>query len=148
MAVSLARAMGYTGVLAVEFFVCTDGRVLMNEMAPRPHNSGHFSLDATTVSQFQLQVLAMCGVILPACELLTPVVMLNILGDRWDGAAPNWEQLYAINFHETEAAPVATQLHLYGKSEARQGRKMGHVNFMSASLEKALECASKINDSL
>lgn len=148
MANTLVQAMDYCGVLAVEFFVCTDGRVLMNEMAPRPHNSGHFSLDATTVSQFQLQVLAMCDVPLPACDLLSPVVMLNILGDRWNTAVPKWERLYSENFTTHHVDNVVVQLHLYGKSEARPGRKMGHVNIMSASLDTALESASKIKDYL
>jgi len=148
MAVSLATAMDYTGVLAVEFFVCADGRVLMNEMAPRPHNSGHFSLDATTVSQFQLQVLAMCNVALPVCDLLSPVVMLNILGDRWNSAVPDWEHLYSKNITASKGNSVVSQLHLYGKSEARPGRKMGHVNFMSTSLDAALDSASKIKECL
>ena len=118
-AVILARALDYVGVMAVEFFVTETGQVLMNEMAPRPHNSGHYTLDATTASQFDLQVLALCGLPLPECSLLTPVAMLNLLGDRWENAGPHWAEVFTNN--ET-AQPC---LHLYGKSEARVGRKWG-----------------------
>ncbi len=117
-AVRAAEAMEYCGVLAVEFFVTRDGGLLANEFAPRPHNSGHYTLDACAASQFQQQARMMCA--LPAADtrLLTPVVMVNLLGELWrDGAPPPWDAL--------RSEPRA-RLHLYGKRTARRGRKMGH----------------------
>ena len=129
MAAHLARELEYVGVMAVEFFVLKDGRIVFNEMAPRPHNSGHYTLDASACDQFQQQVRARCGLPLGDPRLLTPVVMVNLLGDVWP---PAWAELLKH---------PGVQLHLYGKSEARPGRKMGHYNCLAPTLDAALELA-------
>jgi len=141
MALSLADALDYVGVLAVEFFISCDGQVLMNEMAPRPHNSGHYTLDATTLSQFDMQVLSLCSLELPACNLLSPVAMLNLLGDRWVGQQhqPNWYDL--LKDCSGAVDDVTKILHLYGKTSPRPGRKMGHVNFLSPQVGNAIAVA-------
>jgi 5-(carboxyamino)imidazole ribonucleotide synthase len=129
LAERLAQALDYVGVLCVEFFILTDGTLVANEMAPRPHNSGHYSIDACDVSQFDLQVRTLAGLPLVAPRLHSAAVMLNLLGDLWwpAGAAqqqePDWAQVLAL--------PGAS-LHLYGKSEARRGRKMGHLTVTAA----------------
>jgi 5-(carboxyamino)imidazole ribonucleotide synthase len=122
--------MDYVGVLCVEFFGLADGRLVANEMAPRPHNSGHYSMDACDVSQFELQVRTLAGLPLRAPRLHSPAVMLNLLGDLWfpDGAgrpacSPDWAAVLAL---------PGTHLHLYGKAEPRPGRKMGHLNVTGA----------------
>ena len=121
----LAAALQYVGVLCVEFFVLDDGSLVANEMAPRPHNSGHYSIDACDVSQFDLQVRTLAGLPLVAPRLHSPAVMLNLLGELWfdDGAStaprtPDWATVLAL---------PGTRLHLYGKAEPRRGRKMGHL---------------------
>ncbi|BCL76970.1 N5-carboxyaminoimidazole ribonucleotide synthase [Jeongeupia sp. HS-3] len=141
MAMQLAEALDYVGVLAVEFFILDGDELVINEMAPRPHNSGHYTLDATLTSQFEQQVRAMCGLYPGKTDLLRPVVMVNLLGDVWGdkGAEPNWDVLLT--------APNA-KLHLYGKTEARSGRKMGHFNVMADSADAALEQALAIKDML
>jgi len=124
LATRLAEALDYVGVLCVEFFVLADGSLVANEMAPRPHNSGHYSLDACDVSQFELQVRAMTGAPLVAPRLHSACVMLNLLGDLWhDGRAPDWRDVLAL---------PGARLHLYGKEEARPGRKMGHLTLTAA----------------
>jgi 5-(carboxyamino)imidazole ribonucleotide synthase len=136
MAAGLARGLDYVGVMAVEFFVLADGRIVFNEMAPRPHNSGHYTLDACATDQFQQQVRALCGLPLGDTRLLSPVVMVNLLGDIWSGnnarPRPHWDELLKH---------PGVQLHLYGKAEARPGRKMGHYNCLAASLDDALQLA-------
>ena len=134
MALRLAEALDYVGVLAVEFFVLADDSLVVNEIAPRPHNSGHYTLTACLTDQFQQQVRAMCGLLPGRTDLLSPVVMVNLLGDVWkdNGAQPNWDVL--------AEAPNA-QLHLYGKKSARPGRKMGHFNVMAATADEALDQA-------
>ncbi len=141
MAAGLARGLDYVGVMAVEFFVLraddnTHGRIVFNEMAPRPHNSGHYTLDACASDQFQQQVRALCGLPLGDARLLTPAVMVNLLGDIWSGAPaqaePRWDVLLKH---------PGVQLHLYGKVEARPGRKMGHYNCLAATVEDALQLA-------
>ncbi len=131
-AVDIATAMHYVGVLCVEFFV-VGGRLLANEIAPRPHNSGHYTIDACVSSQFDQQARVLAGQPLGDTVLMAPAVMLNVLGDVWfaDGKLrePPW--------HEVLAVPGA-KLHLYGKSEARRGRKMGHVTCIAATLQEAL----------
>ncbi len=126
---SIANHIGYVGVLCVEFFVIddgsTDGALVVNEMAPRPHNSGHYTLDACDLSQFDLQVHAMAGLPLPQPRQHSPAIMLNLLGDVWFDAAgrprtPDWQAVLAL---------PGAHLHLYGKLEARPGRKMGHLTF-------------------
>jgi 5-(carboxyamino)imidazole ribonucleotide synthase len=125
---SIAQGLGYVGVLCVEYFVLADGSLVVNEMAPRPHNSGHYSMDACDVSQFELQVRAMTGLPLVQPRQHSAAVMLNLLGDLWfrqgDVAhTPPWAQVLAL---------PGTHLHLYGKTEARRGRKMGHLNVTGA----------------
>ncbi|HEX6707526.1 MAG TPA: 5-(carboxyamino)imidazole ribonucleotide synthase [Albitalea sp.] len=133
----IAARLDYVGVLCVEFFVLADGAVVANEMAPRPHNSGHYSIDACDVSQFELQVRAMTGAPLVAPRLHSAAVMLNLLGDLWfrDGepeTAPPWDALLAL---------PGVHLHLYGKTSARPGRKMGHLTVTAATLDDARRTA-------
>ncbi|MFP4610664.1 MAG: 5-(carboxyamino)imidazole ribonucleotide synthase [Thiohalophilus sp.] len=138
-ATAIAGALEYVGVLAVEFFV-SRGELLVNEIAPRPHNSGHYTLDATLTSQFEQQVRAVCGLPLGDPRLLSPVVMINLLGDLWQAQVPpDWRPLFA--------RPNA-KLHLYGKREARAGRKMGHFNVLAPTLDEALQTARDIQQQL
>ena len=128
LAARLAEALQYVGVLCVEFFVLQDGSLVANEMAPRPHNSGHYSIDACDVSQFDLQVRTLAGLPLVAPRLHSPAVMLNLLGDLWFGAGPeprtpDWAAVLAL---------PGVHLHLYGKAEPRRGRKMGHLTVTAA----------------
>ena len=139
MATQIASALEYVGVMAVEFFI-SEGQLLVNEIAPRPHNSGHYTLDANVTSQFEQQVRAVCGLPLGDTRLLTPVVMVNLLGDLWhDGRSPDWN---AVLSHPN------AKLHLYGKREARPGRKMGHYNVLATELESALTLAMDIKRQL
>jgi 5-(carboxyamino)imidazole ribonucleotide synthase len=133
----IAAGIGYVGVLCVEFFVLADGSVVANEMAPRPHNSGHYSLDACDVSQFDLQVRAMTHAPLVAPRLHSAAVMLNLLGDLWfrggeQETAPPWDAVLAL---------PGAHLHLYGKLTARRGRKMGHLTLTAATPAQARETA-------
>jgi len=137
-AVEIASRLDYVGVMAVEFFV-SDGRVLVNEIAPRPHNSGHYTLDACITDQFEQQVRALAGLPLGDTRLLSPVVMVNILGDRWQNGGPHWSVLLA---HPN------IKLHLYGKEAARPGRKMGHFNVLDEDLAKALAIAEHMRSEL
>jgi len=135
----IASTMSYVGVLCVEFFVLADGSVVANEMAPRPHNSGHYSIDACDVSQFDLQVRAMTASPLVAPRLHSSAVMLNLLGDLWflDGDAevtPPWDRIFAL---------PGAHLHLYGKTSARRGRKMGHLTITAATADEARATALK-----
>jgi 5-(carboxyamino)imidazole ribonucleotide synthase len=136
---AVAEGLAYVGVLCVEFFVLDDGRWVVNEIAPRPHNSGHHSQDACDVSQFELQVRCMAGLPLTPPRLHSAAVMLNLLGDLWHGSdadaaanAPDWARVLAL---------PGTHLHLYGKHEARAGRKMGHLNITAESPAQAREVA-------
>ena len=138
-ATSLARCIDHVGVLAVEFFIATDGSLYFNEMAPRPHNSGHYTLDATLCSQFEQQLRVLCRQPLGATDLLSPVAMLNLLGDVWIPHTPNFENVFA---------EAGCHLHLYGKAEARAGRKMGHINCLAATSEKAKLLATSQNNAL
>jgi 5-(carboxyamino)imidazole ribonucleotide synthase len=141
----IARSLDYVGVLCVEFFVLTDGSVVANEMAPRPHNSGHYSVDACDLSQFDLQVRTLTGTPLVAPRLHSPAVMLNLLGDLWfaDGASqevtPPWAELLAL---------PGVHLHLYGKTSARRGRKMGHLTVTAATLGGARAVALQVAERL
>jgi 5-(carboxyamino)imidazole ribonucleotide synthase len=137
---AIADAFGYVGVLCIEFFVLSDGRLLANEMAPRPHNSGHHSIDACTISQFELQVRAMAGMPLGVPRLHSPAVMLNLLGDLWfrpDGTQhePDWAGVLAR---------PGVHLHLYGKTEPRRARKMGHLTVTAATQAEALAVARQV----
>ncbi|MFN3593097.1 MAG: 5-(carboxyamino)imidazole ribonucleotide synthase [Thiobacillaceae bacterium] len=138
MARRIAEGLDYVGVLAVEFFLLADGRVVFNEMAPRPHNSGHYTLDACVTDQFEQQVRALCGLPLGDTRLLSPVVMVNLLGDIW-ARGPRWEALLKH---------PGVKLHLYGKAEARPGRKMGHYNCLAPSLEEAIALATETRRAL
>jgi 5-(carboxyamino)imidazole ribonucleotide synthase len=133
----LAAEMGYVGVLCVEFFVLTDGRLVANEMAPRPHNSGHYSIEACDVSQFELQVRCLAGLPLTPPRLHSPAVMLNLLGDLWFDKEG---QERVLPWCEVLALPGA-HLHLYGKASPRRGRKMGHLTITAATAGQAREVA-------
>jgi 5-(carboxyamino)imidazole ribonucleotide synthase len=140
-AVRVAQALDYVGVLCVEFFVLQDGSLVANEMAPRPHNSGHYSIDACDLSQFDLQVRTLAGLPLAAPRLHSAAVMLNLLGDLWfDGPesttarTPPWDRLMVL---------PGVHLHLYGKSEARRGRKMGHLTITASSADAARAVAAQ-----
>ena len=125
--------------MAVEFFVLEGGELLINEIAPRPHNSGHYSLNATQVSQFDQQVRTLCGLPPGDTRLLSPAVMVNLLGDIWGDEEPAWDILLSqSNVH----------LHLYGKKSARVGRKMGHFNVLAEEAETALQQALKLQSRL
>jgi 5-(carboxyamino)imidazole ribonucleotide synthase len=132
---AVAEGLSYVGVLCVEFFVLADGALVVNEIAPRPHNSGHYSQDACDVSQFELQVRCMADLPLTQPRQHSPAIMLNLLGDLWfphalgsEPIEPPWAQVLAL---------PGTHLHLYGKCEARVGRKMGHLNITAATPEQA-----------
>jgi 5-(carboxyamino)imidazole ribonucleotide synthase len=131
-ALQIIEGLHYVGVLCIEFFVLEDGALVVNEMAPRPHNSGHYTIDACVTSQFEQQVRAMARLPLGDTRQHSPSVMLNILGDVWfDGDTvrePAWDRVLAL---------PGAHLHLYGKAEARRDRKMGHVTFTGATLEAA-----------
>ncbi len=118
LAAAVAEALGIVGLLAVEMFVLESGALLINELAPRPHNSGHFSFGACATSQFEQQLRAVCGMPLGSTELFRPVAMANLLGDLWDGGEPDWA---------SALRHPGVKLHLYGKSDPRPGRKMGHL---------------------
>ena len=135
LALAVAESLNYTGILAVEFFISSDGRLLINEIAPRPHNSGHHTINACVCSQFENQARAINGLPLGSTRLLSPVVMMNLLGDLWPEkhSCPDWSAIMNI--------PDAS-LHLYGKREARKGRKMGHISILGNTLE---EVTFKIN---
>jgi 5-(carboxyamino)imidazole ribonucleotide synthase len=139
---SIAQGLGYHGVLCVEFFVLKDGSLIVNEIAPRPHNSGHYTMDACLTSQFEQQARAMAGLPLGGPDLLAPAVMLNILGDVWY-ASPGADTQREPDWAAALAVPTAT-LHLYGKREARRGRKMGHVNVVAPTLEQARADAARV----
>lgn len=139
-ATRIADALGYVGVLCVEFFVLEDGTLVANEMAPRPHNSGHYSIEACSLSQFALQVRTLAGLPLGQPELVRPAQMLNLLGDLWfDGDAgaprePNWPAVLAL---------PGTSLHLYGKTEPRHARKMGHLTITGADAAQVARTAQQ-----
>lgn len=131
-AVAIARELDYCGVMAVEFFLLAGDELVVNEIAPRPHNSGHFTLDACLTDQFEQQVRALCGLPLGDARLFSPVVMVNLLGDVWANGKPAWETLLTY---------PNLKLHLYGKSTPRPGRKMGHFNCVAPTVEEALATA-------
>ena len=146
--VSIANHIGYVGVLCVEYFVVDDGSahggLIVNEMAPRPHNSGHYTMDACDVSQFDLQVCTMAGLPLPAPRQHSPAIMLNLLGDVWLDASgqvrePDWQAVLRL---------PGTHLHLYGKLDARVGRKMGHLNITGDTVASVQAAARQAADAL
>ena len=132
---AIIRRLDYVGVLCIEFFILKDGSIVANEMAPRPHNSGHYTQNACVTSQFEQQVRAMARLPLGATNQLLPTFMLNILGDEWFSAGdvlsePAWQKIVANSY---------AKLHLYGKDEAKRGRKMGHINFIGPSAQDVLQ---------
>ncbi len=135
MARTLAEHLDYCGLLAVEFFLTRQNELLINEIAPRPHNSGHFTLDACLTSQFEQQVRMLCGLAPGDTRLLSPAVMVNLLSDLWQAQTPDWGKVLGM--------PNA-KLHLYGKHAARPGRKMGHYNVLAPDVAQALDLAERI----
>ncbi|CAN5617268.1 5-(carboxyamino)imidazole ribonucleotide synthase [soil metagenome] len=143
---SIAQGLGYVGVLCVEFFILESGAWVVNEMAPRPHNSGHYTMDACDASQFDLQVRTLAGLPLAQPRQHSPALMLNLLGDIWfapngvrtqasaEAVTPPWGELLAL---------PGVHLHLYGKLQARKGRKMGHLNVTSATVDGARTTAAR-----
>jgi 5-(carboxyamino)imidazole ribonucleotide synthase len=129
LAREVAEKLGYVGTLGVEFFVCS-GRLYVNEMAPRPHNSGHYTIDACVTNQFEQQVRALCGLPLGDPRQHSSAVMVNLLGDIWREGEPEWNGLFE---------QPSLKLHLYGKHEARPGRKMGHFTVIGADADSVLE---------
>lgn len=132
LAIALAEKLEVVGLLAVEFFLAPDGALVVNEMAPRPHNSGHYSIEGCPTSQFEQHLRAICGLSFGSTNLLRPIVMINLLGDLWKEGPPDWAPLLAD--------PDA-KLHLYDKGEPRPGRKMGHFTISGESAEAALAAA-------
>ena len=138
----IAKKMEYVGVLCVEYFVLTDGSVVVNEIAPRPHNSGHYTMDACVTSQFEQQVRAMARLPLGDVTLMEPVAMLNILGDVWF----DQNQVIEPAWHHVLAHPSA-KLHLYGKATPKIGRKMGHINCLGKGIQEAKDaCIAVAHD--
>lgn len=139
IAQSVAETLSYVGTLCVEFFLAGGEKLLINELAPRPHNSGHLTFDACATSQFEQQLRAVCGLPLGSTEFYAPAAMANLLGDAWAGGEPHWAQ--ALEFPNVK-------LHLYGKSEARAGRKMGHLTALAKTVEEASETVRKARRAL
>ena len=131
---SVAETLDYVGTLCVEFFLTKSEKLLINELAPRPHNSGHLTFDACVTSQFEQQLRAVCGLPLGATEFYRPAAMANLLGEIWQNGEPNWADALQI---------PNVKLHLYGKAEPRNGRKMGHLTAVGATVEKAAETVKK-----
>lgn len=130
LAVAITQALDTVGVLTVEFFLKADGSLVVNELAPRPHNSGHLTIEAATSSQFEQQVRALCGLPLGGTSLIRPAAMVNLLGDLWSGGEPDWAAAFG--------ADPGVKLHLYGKRTAKPGRKMGHLTVLDPDPETAL----------
>jgi 5-(carboxyamino)imidazole ribonucleotide synthase len=136
---SLLLELDVVGVLCVEFFLTHDGELYINELAPRPHNSGHLTIDACVTSQFEQQLRAVAGLPLGATTLRSPAAMVNLLGDLWQRGEPDWRAACAF---------PNVKLHLYGKHEARTGRKMGHLTACAASTDEARRVVSAAREAL
>jgi 5-(carboxyamino)imidazole ribonucleotide synthase len=136
---TVLEELQYVGVLSVEFFVSTDGELLVNEIVPRPHNAGHLTFDASVTSQFEQQVRAICGLPLGSVDTPRPAAMANLLGELWLGGEPNWAA--ACRF-------IDVKLHLYGKTEPQPGRKMGHLTVTGTSANEALDRVIAARDAL
>ncbi len=136
---SVAETFDYVGTLCVEFFLTKDEKLIINELAPRPHNSGHLTFDACVTSQFGQQLRAVCGLPLGSTEFYRPAAMANLLGDLWQTGEPDW--LKALQFPNVK-------LHLYGKSEPRTGRKMGHLTAVDIEVARAKSVVAKLRKSL
>jgi 5-(carboxyamino)imidazole ribonucleotide synthase len=139
IASTLLEALDYVGVLCIEFFLSTDGDLMVNELAPRPHNSGHLTVDASLTSQFEQQLRAVTGLPLGSTELLRPAAMANLLGDLWAEGVPDFARACAI---------PEVKLHLYGKAEARAGRKMGHLTALGRTPAEARARVLQARESL
>jgi 5-(carboxyamino)imidazole ribonucleotide synthase len=133
LALTVAQALGTVGVLTVEFFLIAEGRLLINEIAPRPHNSGHLTIEAAVSSQFEQQVRALCGLPLGGTDLASPAAMVNLLGDLWQDGEPDWAAIWHRD--------PGVKLHLYGKRTAAPGRKMGHLTVLDPDTDTALHRA-------
>ena len=134
LARGILEKLDVVGLLTVEMFVTRDGRLLVNELAPRTHNSGHLTIDACVTSQFEQQVRAVCGLPLGSSELKQPAAMANLLGDLWDDGEPNWP---------AALEDPLVKLHLYGKADARAGRKMGHLTATGTTVDEAVARVTK-----
>ena len=135
----VARSLDLVGLLAVEMFLQSDGELIINELAPRPHNSGHWTIEGCVTSQFEQQVRAVCGLPLGGTDSLRPAAMVNLLGDIWSQGEPDWAAALAEpNVH----------LHLYGKHEPRPGRKMGHLTALAETVEAAAANAQRARERL
>ena len=146
-ALALAERMNYVGVLCVEFFVLHDHTLLVNEIAPRPHNSGHYTIDACVTSQYEQQARVMANLPLGDTTQVLPAVMLNVLGDQWFADRAGGEAMQELDWTAVLAIPGA-KLHLYGKREARMGRKMGHVTCVAPTLDEAMARARRVAHAL
>jgi 5-(carboxyamino)imidazole ribonucleotide synthase len=139
LARAIAEKMDLVGLMAVEMFLQRDGTLLVNELAPRPHNSGHWTIEGCATSQFEQHVRAVCGLPLGSTQLLSPSAMANLLGDLWQGGEPNW-----VAALDVEGA----RLHLYGKHHPRPRRKMGHLTALASTAEAAIDAVTKARDAL
>ena len=139
LARAIAEKMNLVGILAVEMFLQRDGELLVNELAPRPHNSGHWTIEGCVTSQFEQHVRAVCGLTLGGTDILRPAAMANLLGDVWRSGEPNWAGALAVE---------NTHLHLYGKREPRPRRKMGHLTALAESAEAAMAAVTKAREAL
>ncbi|MDD9271425.1 5-(carboxyamino)imidazole ribonucleotide synthase [Paenibacillus sp. GCM10023248] len=135
LAIRIAEGLGVIGLIAVELFLTKDGRLYVNELAPRPHNSGHYTMEACRTSQFEQHVRAICNLPLGSTELLTPVVMVNLLGEHIEPLSGLIDQ---PGFLEDTELGVSAKVHLYGKKEAKEKRKMGHINLLADDVQHAL----------
>lgn len=135
----MAERLNYLGVLCVEFFVLQDDELLVNEIAPRPHNSGHYSIDACITSQFEQQVRTLCNLPLGETTQHSAAVMVNLLGELWQNGTPDWNVILQC---------TTAKLHLYGKTDARPGRKMGHFTVLGTDVDEALQQAILIKKQL
>lgn len=141
LASQLAESLQVVGLLAVELFVTEDGKLYVNELAPRPHNSGHYTMEACTTTQFEQHVRAICGLPLADTTLLSPVVMVNVLGEHMEEVVDR----FSGSDREAEELGIAAKLHLYGKAEAKTGRKMGHINLLCHDVQHAMMWIEKTN---
>ncbi len=139
LARTVAETLDYVGTLCVEFFLTKDEKLLINELAPRPHNSGHLTFDACVTSQFEQQLRAVCGLPLGSTEFYAPSAMANLLGDLWETGEPNWQNALAV---------PNVKLHLYGKQEPRHGRKMGHLTAIGKTSEAAVAAVRQAREDL
>ena len=136
---AVLEALNYVGLLCIEFFLSTDGELMVNELAPRPHNSGHLTFDAAVTSQFEQQVRAVCGLPLGSTELMRPAAMANLLGDLWTDGEPDWA---------AACAHPDVKLHLYGKVTPKPGRKMGHLTATGRTVHEAQDRVVAARDAL